>query len=132
MTSGRVLHVFLFLALFLLAPLPFLLMEWGFAPALRIVMLTGILGTITLADGFSEITRIMLPIIAVQAVLYPLLLWWSSARVLRVITAQTSAVASVGFVAGVTLILLVLSSFDVYVTLVSSASRHSSWVQILD
>ncbi len=132
MPSPRVLQILLFTVLVVLAPLPFILMEWGFAPALRILLLTGILGFLTWEDGFSEITRIMLPIIGTQAILYPLLLWWFSGRALRTLTARTSPVASAGFVAGLTLVLLILSSFDIYVTPVSSASRHSNLVQILE
>jgi len=132
MPRRRALQLLFFVVLVVLAPLPYLLMEWGFAPALRVLLLTGILGFLTWEDGFSEITKIMLPIIATQAVLYPLLLWWFSGRALRAIAARTSPVASAGFVAGVALVLLILSTFDIYVTPVSSASRHSSLIQILD
>jgi hypothetical protein len=100
MANRSVLHWIFFAVLFCLLPLPFQVMEAGFAPALRIVLVAGILAVITVADGFSEITRIMLPLIAVQAAL--------------------------------TLVLLVFSSFDIYVTPVSSTGRHSSLVDLLD
>jgi hypothetical protein len=132
MANRSVLHWIFFAVLFCLLPLPFQVMEAGFAPALRIVLVAGILAVITVADGFSEITRIMLPLIAVQAVLYPLLLWWLSGLSLRIVAARTSTVASAGFVAALTLVLLVFSSFDIYVTPVSSTGRHSSLVDLLD
>lgn len=130
--SGRRLHLSLFVSLFLLFPLPFLLMEWGLAPALRIVMLTGILSAITIEDGFSELSKIMLPIIAVQAIAYPALLYWGSGRALRAMGGRDARGASIGLVVAVTVLLLILASFDVYVTPVSSASRQSSLVQILE
>jgi hypothetical protein len=132
MPKHRVLHWIFFLVLFCLVPLPFRLMEPGFAPALRIVMLAGILGAITIADGLSEITKIMLPLLMLQALLYPLLLWWTSGRVLRVVANRTSDVASAGFVAAFSIVLLVLSSFDIYVTPLSSTGRHTHLAQLLD
>ena len=132
MTNRRILHWIFFAVLFCLLPLPFRMMEAGLAPALRVVLLAGILSAITVADGFSEITRIMLPILAVQAIVYPLLLWWLSGRVLRLVAERTSDVASAGFVAALTVLLLVCSTFDIYVTPVSSTGRHSNLVHLLD
>ena len=132
MAQRRALRWLFFVVLFCLVPLPFQLMEPGFAPALRIVMLAGILGAITLADGFSEITKIMLPIALAQAVIYPLLLWWTCGRVLRVITERTSPAASAGFVAAVAALLLLLSSFEIYVTPLSSTGAHADLVHLLD
>ena len=132
MTKPRVLHWIFFAVLFCLAPLPFWMMETGFAPALRVVLLAGILGAITISDGLSEITKIMLPLLAVQAVLYPLLLWWTSGRILRMVAARTSPIASTGFVAALAVALLALSSWDIYLTPVSSTGRHSNLANLFD
>lgn len=129
--SPRMLKLALWLALFALLPVPLLFPEQGLVPTLRIAFLATMLGAVTIVDGAPGVMAIFALLPLLQAVGYSLLLWLVASLLLRA-TKGLAPRSQALLVAGIAVLLLGLSSFEIYRTPLSSSGPYSNLAGILD
>jgi hypothetical protein len=120
------------LAFFCLVPVPFLLIETGFAPPLRVLFLASVFGAVAIVDGVQGPMAAFLLLLYVEAALFGVLSYLAAGVALRALAWLAPerflwplVVVTIGA-------LLLLSWFEIYHTPHSSAEQYASLVGLFD
>ena len=122
----------LWLAFFVLVPVPFMLAATGFAPPLRILFLASVFGAVVVADGAQGPMPIFVALLLTEVVLSGALLRVAAGLVLRLFGRVAPERFVTPLVAGVVVGLLCMSFFDVYYTPHSSSGPYSNLAGLFD
>ncbi len=120
----------LFLALFLLAPLPMVGIDVAIVPAARYCLLTGVCLSVAFLEGGAGPVGAIAALFAANAILYTLLLWgiaWGASRLLAHLPAAATRNALLGTIAIAILLALL---FDLYTTPYGTAP-HTNLIGVL-
>ena len=122
----------LWIALLVLAPVPFFLVETGTVPVVRLLMLGGVALAVVLSEGAQGMVGIAAALLLAQAFLY-LSCFWLVAHLLSGLLARGSARRT----AARTLVVVALgvalaSAFDLYETPFRTRSLHGNLLDLFE
>jgi hypothetical protein len=122
----------LWLALLVLAPVPFFLVETGSVPVVRLLMLGGVMIAVVVSEGAQGMVGIAAALLLGQAVAYLCCLWLVAhvlSRFLARGSARRTAACTLLVVAlGVALV----SAFDLYETPFRTRSLHGNLLDLFE
>ena len=116
----------------LLVPLPFFLVETGFVPAARILMLASVVVALFAAEGAQGTVGILAALLLAQASVYVAFLWWVADRVSRVLARASPRRVAAATAALVVVSLLVASSFEIYRTPFRTRSLRANLMRVFE
>jgi glucan phosphoethanolaminetransferase (alkaline phosphatase superfamily) len=116
----------------LLVPLPFFLVETGFVPAARILMLGAVVAALVATEGAQGVAGVLTAVLLLQAGVYVALLWWVADRVSRVLARTSPRRVAAATTALVVVSLLVASSFEIYRTPFRTRSLRANLSQVFE
>jgi hypothetical protein len=122
----------LWLAAFCMLPLPFFLVETGFAPLLRMALLAGINVAVIVTEGSSGAVGIASAIIVAELLAYAFALWVVSGWLVRAFEGLSRRVVAAVVLTIIAAAVAVTTTHDVYRTPFRPDAPRSNLLHLLD